>query len=32
MTGKPLDFENVTIVNSDAPEGDGEEPKDEVAS
>lgn len=32
MTGQPLDLEGVTIVDSNAPEGDAEEPTDEVAS
>jgi small subunit ribosomal protein S16 len=33
MTGRPLDLEGVTIVDdSNAPEGDAEDPTDEVAS
>nr|CAB3457468.1 unnamed protein product [Digitaria exilis] len=32
MTGQPLDLEGVTIVDSNAPEGDAEEPTDEAAS
>jgi small subunit ribosomal protein S16 len=33
MTGRPLDLEGVTIVDdSNAPEGDAEEPTEEMAS